>query len=95
VVDFIYFSKMPPTHPQVYEKDKPVVSEGGVLNLYYINRRFDVDSTLHCYLARKCPTLISKEKQDYNLYEVNYLSRNSIFTLCYMKSATAAHPSRR
>ena len=50
----------------------PLLSSQGVANLaiYYVPRRFDGDSKLHLYLARKCPTLIFEGRSDYNLYEV-------------------------
>lgn len=42
----------------------------GNLQIYYVPRRFEAESKLHRYLARKCPTLIFPRRFDYNLYEV-------------------------
>jgi len=56
----------------------PLLSSQGVANLaiYYVPRRFDADSKLHQYLARKCPTLIFTGRSDYNLYEVRIIIFN-------------------
>ena len=63
---------LPVSNPTPNPQATPLLSSQGVANLaiYYVPRRFDADSKLHRYLARKCPTLIFEGRSDYNLYEV-------------------------